>query len=173
MIPYFNFSFRPMSSEKELHLLKTHLLTQTLNYPNYCDWVERAIDEIDQGYKQTILAFRDSSLVGNLIYQSHKSLKGFVEIKNSRISPELSNRHFCKFMFRQAEVISKEQGNLAVICDFHSSRKDIFWMFIGMGYKPVCDSYLYDENTPETIMAKPLTRDLDDSLILNATGKII
>lgn len=119
----FDFRFRFLEDEKELRGLRKFLLEQPFNYPNYEDWVEKTISQIDSGYKRTILSFSDDALVGDLIFQPHKTLERVMELKNIRIHPDLKRRYFGFFMLRQAEA---ESGNYdAIICDTRSDRTDV------------------------------------------------
>ena len=85
----FDFRFKFLEDEKEIKKLRKFILEQSFNYPNYEDWVERAVAQIDLGYKKTILSFSDEVLVGDLIFQSHKTLPRVMELKNMRIHPDL------------------------------------------------------------------------------------
>lgn len=152
----FDYRFRFLEDEKEIKELRGFLLSQTLNYPNYGDWVERAINEIDLGYKKTILAFNDDTIIGDLIFQPHKNLPKVIELKNMRIHPEFKRRYFGYFMLRQAEVESKNYK--MIICDTRSDRIDVLNLLKLCGYKEVSRIPLYDSNAEDVIMSKTLNK---------------
>jgi len=82
----FNFLFHSLDFESNLAALIQFMRTQDLNYPDYQSWVDRCQVELDARYKHAILAWscahRQRDLVGEVIYQPHKSLSGFMEVKN-------------------------------------------------------------------------------------------
>jgi len=103
----FNFTFKNPQDKKDLSILVNFLIKQDLGYPNYEDWVQKAESEIDSGYKRAIMAFSNKHIVGDLIYQPHKTIPLVMELKNLRIHNEFKNRYFANFMLRQAEHESK------------------------------------------------------------------
>ncbi|MCL5018684.1 MAG: hypothetical protein M1416_02890 [Candidatus Pacearchaeota archaeon] len=150
----FDFRFRFLEDEKEIKQLRNFLLEQPFNYPNYEDWVERSIQQIDNGYKKTILAFSDDILAGDLIFQPHKTLPKVMELKNMRIHPDLKRRYFGFFMFRQAEAESKDYD--AIICDTRSDRLDVLNLLKLCGYREISRVPLYDSNTEDVVLLKNL-----------------
>ncbi len=152
----FDFRFRLLEDEKEIRKLKEFLLLQPLNYPNYEDWVEKAVAEIDFGYKESILAFSDNTLIGDLIFQPHKTLARVMELKNMRIHPEFKRRYFGYFMLRQAEAESKNYD--MITCDTRSDRIDILNLLRLCGYREVSRIPLYNSNTEDVIMSKILAK---------------
>jgi hypothetical protein len=151
----FNFNFREVGDRKDLNMLVDFLMKQSLNYPNYEDWVQRAECEIDTGYKRTVLAFSNNCLVGDIIYQPHKEIPRVRQLKNVRVHPDVRNRYFAKFMLRQAEF---ENGNEydSIVVDAPAERQDIVSFFISSGYKPVATKHLYDETSEDIILVKSL-----------------
>jgi len=148
----FDFRFKFVEDEKEINKLKTFLLSQSFDYPLYFDWVERAICEIDSGYKRTILAFNENNLVGNLIFQPHKTLLKTIEIKNIRVHPDFKRRYFSSFMLRQVEAES--MGYNGIIVDTRSDRLEILNLFHLSGYKEIARSSLYEPNVEDIIFFK-------------------
>jgi hypothetical protein len=150
----FDFRFRFLEDEKELRQLKNFLIEQPFSYPNYEDWVERTIPEIDHGYKRTILAFSDDIIVGDLIFQPHKTLPRIMEFKNMRIHQDLKRRYFGFFMLRQAE--SESENYDAIICDTRSDRLDVLNLMKLCGYREISRIPLYDSNVEDAVLLKNL-----------------
>lgn len=154
----FDYRFRFLEDEKEIKKLRKFLLLQPLDYPQYEDWIERAIAEIDLGYKKTILAFSDNVIVGDLIFQPHKTLSRVMELKNMRINPKLKRRYFGYFMLRQAEAESKNCD--LIMCDTRSDRIDVLNLLKLCGYKEVSRVPLYDSNVEDVVLSKVLDNKL-------------
>ncbi len=150
------FEFTDIQSRNELSQLIDFLHKQNLNYPNYETWVQRTESEIDSGYKKTILAFSDKIIVGDLIYQQHKTSPGFLELKNMRVHPAFNNRYFARFMLRQAEA--ENQNYDAIICDAPSEFPEIVRFMESCGYFPILSKPLYDNREPEIVMIKPIQK---------------
>jgi hypothetical protein len=151
-----HFKFTDIQSRNELSQLIDFLHKQNLNYPNYDDWIQRTESEIDLGYKNTILAFSNKKIVGDLIYQQHKTNSRFLELKNMRVLPELKNRYFAKFMLRQAEAENQKYD--AIICDAPSEFPELISFMQGCGYTPILSKPLYDDQKPEIVMIKPIQK---------------
>ncbi len=150
----FNFQFRFAQDRKELQQLEKHLLNQPFDYPNYPDWVKRAVEEISLGYKMAILAFSEDVLVGDLILQPHKVFDGVLEFKNMRVNPKLQKRYFGAFMLRQGEVEADKNNYSAIICDTHSDNLPVINMLKQQGYRVIARAPLYDENVEEVVFGK-------------------
>ncbi|PIN91140.1 hypothetical protein COU57_01805 [Candidatus Pacearchaeota archaeon CG10_big_fil_rev_8_21_14_0_10_32_14] len=151
----FDFRFRYAESKKEIDGLIDFVLLQPLGYPHFEDWaVGVAREELLYGNKGAIVAFSDEQIVGNTIFQDHKSLKGFTEIKNARVHPSLQRRFFTPFMFRQAEAESKKEGKVGVVCDCRSDRNDVMSFLKYCGYEEIARASLYDNYVEDVVFAK-------------------
>jgi hypothetical protein len=153
----FNFSFRLAEDRKDVSELEKALRQQPLNYPFFNDWVDRTKQEILAGWKKAILAFSDDVLVGDAIYQPHKTLKGIREIKNSRVHPKLQQRGFSYFMIKQAETHNPVEFN-AIICDASSDNLQAASLLLMMGYEEIARVPLYDKNREEVVYMKKFER---------------
>jgi hypothetical protein len=148
-----NFQFRLVQDEKDVKRLEKFLLSQSLNYPNYGDWVEKAVEEILAGYKQGIMAFDDGFLVGDLIFQPHKELPRMLELKNMRINPKVERRGFAYFMLKQAE---KQQGYNGIICDVRARQIQVVSLLRFMDYQEIFRANLYNSREEDIVMVKKL-----------------
>jgi hypothetical protein len=149
----FNFQFSSLGDVKELKGLVSFLAKQDLNYPNYDRWVQKTEYELDSGYKKAIMAFSNGKLVGDLVYQNHKEIPRFLELKNLRIRPDLKLRDFGRFMLKQAEVENSGKYD-AIIVDCHSEQSEIIKFFESCNYMPIKSIPIYDKNTLEVILVK-------------------
>ena len=148
-----NFQFRLIQDEKDVARLEKFLLSQSLNYPNYGDWVRKAAEEILAGYKQGIIAFYDGFLVGDLIFQPHKELPKMLELKNMRIDPKIQGRGSASFMLKQAEKQPRCNG---IICDVRASQIQVINLLRFMGYQDVFRGPLYNSGEEDVVMVKEL-----------------
>lgn len=137
-------SFRQPGAYSDIRLLRDFLTKQNLGYPNYDDWIYRATEEIDQGYKQSVLAFDDGHLVGDVIFQPHKEVAGLREIKNLRVDEDSRFRKFGSFLLRQAEFIDHEQYDW-LIADFREGQKAVERLLASEGYTNREVRCLYDD----------------------------
>ena len=99
----FDFNFTSLQDMKQLRELVDFIHLQDLGYPRYHDWVAKAESELFSGYKGAIIAYSESRVVGNLIFQPHKGISTLLEIKNLRVHQKLRGRDFARFMLRQLE----------------------------------------------------------------------
>ncbi|MBU2052918.1 MAG: hypothetical protein ABIJ14_03390 [Nanoarchaeota archaeon] len=151
----FNFNFRLAESKRDIDKLTQFVLMYPLNYRGYFDWVDKAREELLIGYKESVLCFSEDILVGNLIFQPSKSMKGFCELKNGRTLKEFQRRYILSFMIRQVEVEARERGDVAVIGDARSDRLDVLTLFLSKGYKEVARADLYGEGYEDVVLIKP------------------
>jgi len=149
----FSFKFKSLGDMRQLRTLVDFIAQQNLNYPHYEDWVQRTEAELINGYKQAILAFSDKTLVGNLIYQSHKDSPFFLELKNLRVRPEFRMRDFARFMLKQVEAESKGKYS-AIICDARADRHDSVSFMLGLGYSQLISLPLYESNSSDIVLIK-------------------
>ena len=156
----FNFEFRQIEDYRDVSRIIDFISSKPLNYPNYNMWVEKTEQELLQGQKQSIIALFDNHLAGDVIYQPHKQIPGFLEIKNVRVSEEVRRRDFGHFMLKQIEVEARNSGNYsALIVDARVSQRDIINLLTFSGFSPVTSISLYDSNEEDIIMIKSLTKE--------------
>lgn len=103
--------------------------------------------------------------MGDLVYQPHKDIPRFLELKNLRVHPDFRVRDFGRFMLRQVEV---EYSGDALLCDVRASQFDIVRFLESCGYTSLAPCTLYDPNTPEIVMIKYLKKDKEQILIARA-----
>ena len=149
-------NFRLNESEKDIDNLASFLLPRPLNYKGYSQWLEKAIAELYCGYKQVALGFSHGKLVASLMFQPHKTIRKFCELKNARTFEEFQNRYMLSFMLRQVEVIAKQQGNLAIVGDARSDRLNVIQLLVTNGYREVARTDLYKEDQEDIMFCKPL-----------------
>jgi len=148
----FDFRFRLVTNRKDLTNLVNFLIKQSLGYPCYEDWVQRAEAEIEGGYKTAILGFSNDYLVADLIFQQHKELPNVREVKNIRVHPDFRRRDFAHFMLRQAEAESPNYQ--AIICDVRADRPEAIMLLRFSGYVPIVSVPLYDKKVSDVVMIK-------------------
>ena len=152
----FNFTFRGIDTTSDIYTLIDFMRKQALDYQGYDSWLQRSEPEFHAGYKQAVLAFSESRIVADAVYQPHKSLPRVLEIKNLRVHPNLRRRDFGHFMLRQVEVEARKtkQFDLMMI-DARASQKDILTLLKFTGYKEIARTPLYDSNEEDVVFSKP------------------
>ena len=161
----FHFTFRQLEESKDVRMLVNFIASQQLGYPRYDEWVQKTEAEISSGQKSAVLALSDGVLVGDLIYQGHRSLPGFLELKNFRVHPRFRVREFGRFMLRQVEVEGRS-SYMAVICDVRPERKDVVSFLTSCSYTPVIQGPLYDSNVPDVSFIKPLRKSREPEVLV-------
>ena len=149
----FDFNFRSLQDEKEVRELGVFLRLQSLGYPNYQDWVTRTREELLESHKTAILAFSGGTLVGDLIFQPHKTFPNVREIKNLRVHPNLRGRYFGTFMLRQGEVMDEDFYG-AIILDVRSDQIGMINSARALGYEELVRAPLYEKDVEEVVMVK-------------------
>ena len=163
----FHFHFRGLESRKELKGLIDFLSLQDLEYPNYDYWVQRTEHELNSGHKQAVLAFSEAHLVGDLIYQQHKEVPCFLELKNLRMHPQLRTRKFAEFMLRQVEAENQSRYD-AIILDARANQEHIIQFMNAQGYASFATIPLYQDSMPEVVMLKLLNENKRDAMVISA-----
>ncbi|MDP2628587.1 MAG: GNAT family N-acetyltransferase [Nanoarchaeota archaeon] len=153
----FDYSFRFAEDRRDILKLERFILQQPLKYPHFGDWVYRAREDLLSGWKKSILAFSEDFLIGDLIFQPHKSLSGNLELKNMRVHRKLQGRYFGVFMLKQAEVEARGKYN-GIICDTHSDNYPMINLLRFMGYDEIARAPLYNQNVEEIVMMKNLVK---------------
>lgn len=149
----FDFQFATLQNTRQLKELVNFIAAQDLSYPHYQRWVQKAEHELSIGYKSAILAYSGGRLVGDLIFQPHKLASSLLEVKNLRIHPELRERNFARFMFRQLEVESRENYD-ALVGDVRAGQKGIITFLSSLGFQSVVSVPLYEDSMPDVTMVK-------------------
>ena len=168
----FNFSFREIGNTRDIRDLTKFISAQDLGYPDYDAWVQRTEAELFDGSKQVVMAFSDSHLVGDIIYQDHKELPQMLEVKNLRVHPYFRIRSFGGFMLRQSEVEASRRSYQGVIVDTRPEQTDVVQFLSKQGYIPIATGPLYEGNSPDITLMKTLNP-LETSDILTIGKKFI
>ena len=150
---YINYSFRSFE-RKDTDRVRKFILSQNLGYPKYDTWGNKAVGQVVSGEKQAILAYSDGYLVGDVIFQEHRQLDRFIEIKNMRVHPDLRMRDFGRFMEKQVERYAVSLGYNALICDIREDKPEIVCFFVGIGFIPVATLSLYEEDKKDVTLVK-------------------
>ena len=151
--PRFNYAFRTAESTRDIRNLVDFLAKQDLGYPNYDEWTQRCEHELFAGYKTGIMAFSDSRLVGDLIFQPHKTLPRVRELKNMRVTRELQGKYFAKFMLKQAELGLGKDFNM-ITCDVPEKERAIREFMVSAGYREIAIIPLYSNDARDVVMTK-------------------
>ena len=106
----FDFYFRGLESMADVRELTGFLASQDLGYPRYDSWVQKTEHELAAGYKGAVMCFSFGKLAGDLVYQPHKSIPRFLEIKNARVDSRVGWRNVGSFMFKQVEVEARKHA---------------------------------------------------------------
>jgi len=148
-----NIEIKELGDRRELLRLRDFLLSQSLGYPNYSEWVEKVcIPDLESGWKEAYLAFYDGYLIGNAIFQEHKHL-GLLEFKNLRVHSGYRGRYLGMFLAKQIEV--ENQKN--IICD--TREKEVVEFLKRMGYREIGIESLYDPENLDIILLKEFETD--------------
>ena len=65
----FDFNIRSVDDMIDLKELGRFLVSKSLNYLKYEDCVQRAMAEVEAGYKTGVLAYSEGMLIADLVYQ--------------------------------------------------------------------------------------------------------
>ncbi|MDP1712683.1 MAG: hypothetical protein Q8K86_09535 [Candidatus Nanopelagicaceae bacterium] len=148
----FHFDFHPLGDARELRTLVAFLAAQDLGYPHYDAWIQRTEHELDDGSKQAVLAYDHGKLIGDVVFQPHRTIPDAIEIKNARVAESAQWRSVGSFLLRQVEV---EHDARLFIGDVRSNRPDIINFLYICGYRPLLKSHLYDlSDVPDVTMVK-------------------
>ena len=112
------------------------------NYPDFNDWLDKATVEMYNGTKRGLCCYYDRKLVGAIIYQKHKTISNFLEMKNLTVSPEVGRRFIASFLVRNMEA--EEKGKFThAICDAKKDNIAIQQFLMSNKYKTVANIDLY------------------------------
>ena len=151
----FKFEFKPVSDKKDLINLRDFLVSQSLGYPGYEDWIERSMFEIELEYKKTVLAYFNNEIVGDIIVQPEKEMDKVLELKNARVHPSIRGRHVMSFLMKQAEK-EYAKGFEMILVDVRTTQKDMLGFFRSYGFREITKIPLYEKSVPEVVMVKDL-----------------
>lgn len=146
-----NICFRQPVDWTDLRMLADFLWRQHLGYSGYDDWIQRAVNEIDGGYKQSILAFDGGRLVGDVVYQPHKEISGVREIKNLRVDESIRCRKFGAFLLRQAEWQDSAMYDF-LMADFRADQPEVESLMLSEGYRVVETRNLYGDGVDKVVL---------------------
>jgi len=115
------------------------------SYPDFMDWLDKTSIEIQSGIKRGICCYYDRKLIGSVIYQKHKTIPNFLELKNLTISPEYGRRFIASFLVRNVEAEGKGKFS-HIICDAKRDNIVMEKFLTSNKYKTVANIDLYGLN---------------------------
>ena len=165
----FNYSFVSVEDKKRADALIKFLAYQDLGYPRFDEWREKVRWQIIQGDKKAILALSNGVIVGDGVYQRHKTLPGVIEVKNVRILPDFGLRGFARFVFRQIELDALEMEAYGLIGDVREDQVETRAALRNMGFREVAGLSLYDSSCLDVVIFKNLGANGSNSNIYSTT----
>lgn len=114
------------------------------------DWLDKTSIEIQNGMKQGICCYYDKKLVGAAIFQKHKTISRFLELKNLTVLPEIGRRFVASFLLRNIEAEAKSFSH--VICDAKDDNIMIQRFLTRNKYKAVATLDLYGLNAGKDVV---------------------
>ena len=126
------------------------------SYPDYMDWLAKVHLELDSGVKRALSCYSGRNLVGTALYQRHKTIPTFLEVKNITIDPGISRRFVASFLVRNIEAEAMGKFTHA-ICDAKKDNIAIRNFLMSNKYNAVANMDLYGLNAgTDTIYLKEL-----------------
>lgn len=114
------------------------------DYPDFMCWLDKVNVELDSGTKQGVFCYAGGSIVGAVIYQRHKTLPEFLELKNLTVLPEVGRRFVASFLLRNAEVEGRERFRTThVYADAKKDNAQIHAFLLHNGYRVISTIDLY------------------------------
>lgn len=125
-------------------LVRPRLAIPKDSYPDYSDWLDKVRFELNKEIKKFILCISKGFIIGAIIFQQHKLMKDFLELKNISISPNYSFRGIGMFLLRNAEIEgAKQYGTKYATADCKSNNLPVI-KFLGRNkYKMVMSLDVY------------------------------
>jgi ribosomal protein S18 acetylase RimI-like enzyme len=115
----FTSEFDPRRLDETIGFLSgPRLFAKNSDYPDFLSWLQKVESELCSGKKHSILAVEKNQIIGVVVYQKHKLLRGTLEIKNLTVRPDKAGRHIGSFLMKNAE----REGGIhfkadTVVCD--------------------------------------------------------
>ncbi|MFP4118712.1 MAG: hypothetical protein ACLFTH_01500 [Candidatus Woesearchaeota archaeon] len=161
--------FRNPKEYVDILQLTEFLGKQSLGYVGYDDWVEKVKFQLDTGSKKAVIAYSEDKIVGDILYQPHRTLDRVREVKNIRVHPDMRWRDFARFMHRQVEFLESHEYDY-LMADAPADNKGVCFFLEGVGYVPVFTVPLYEDNSLDIVYVKPKdpkTAPESDILVVN------
>ncbi len=162
---------RLITDPKEINAVYEFLKSQDLDYPQYDEWCRKAKREMELGYKKIIAIYSkdksgNSFVIGELVFQQHKTDSSMIELKNLRVDRQYRNKKICTALLADVETYAREQGYKKIICDASSNSEDIVAVMTKRSYRIEAKESLYTAKRIDVILAKDLT---EKQSIISAT----
>lgn len=114
------------------------------DYPDFMSWLDKVEVELNSSIKHGIFCYALNKLVGAVIYQRHKTLPDFLEVKNLTVLPEVGRRFVASFLLRNAEVEGRERFRTTqVMLDSKKENVPIHAFLLRNGYRVISTIDLY------------------------------
>jgi len=119
-------------SKEEIRELKELLLSQGLDYPDYVDWVENTVGDIEGGKKRAFGLFAEK-VGGDRVIRVTAS--GTVELKNFYICPEFRKEGNGSKLLEYIENDCIERGYTQIQVDAYVNEVDTVIFFLKKGFE--------------------------------------
>lgn len=113
------------------------------DYPDFVDWLHKAHGELQRGQKRAVVCLEGPDVLGSVIYQPHRALKGVLELKNISVRPEARGRLLASFLLRQAELAGVALGLHTVVTDAKARNTGIRRFLLSQRYRARDTTDLY------------------------------
>lgn len=113
------------------------------DYPDFVDWLHKAHGELRSGAKRAVVALERQEVLGSVIYQPHRALRGVLELKNISVRPDARGRLLASFLLRQAELAGQAMGLTTVLVDAKARNEGIRRFLLSQRFRTAGTTDLY------------------------------
>jgi ribosomal protein S18 acetylase RimI-like enzyme len=128
------------------------------DYPDFMDWLHKAHGELQTGQKRAVVCLEGPQVLGSVIYQPHRALRGVLELKNISVRPEARGRLLASFLLRQAELAGIALGLRTVTVDAKARNFGIRSFLLSQRYRPSNITDLYGLGAGDDIVYTKVLR---------------
>jgi hypothetical protein len=122
------------------------------SYPDEIDWGQKAYEESLLGIKRHMVLFDHADVVGDVIYQRHKTDPHVLEIKRVSLEPSARGRHFGSTLLRNAEIEGAREFETTVVRGDTKIYSGINDFLPRQGYRKVGQTDLYELGAGDDIV---------------------
>lgn len=145
-----------LTNPKEIQKLYEFIRQFPLDYPNYFDWLEKCIRQLELGEKQAFYATVEDEIIGDIIFQHLRGDPTVLEIKNFRVAEHHRQLGIGSALESMLYSLVKSKDFKKIQVDTHSTNFEMIQFLIKRGYVVESQEFLYIPDKPEVILLKKL-----------------
>ena len=143
-------------SPEEIQKIYQYLESLNLEYPNYKKWIKKCKKELKSNYKKAFYTQKNTTIIGIILFQLHKTKASLLEIKTFFVTPKNRKKGVGSQLYLSIEQYAIDKKFTSIQADTHN--QTLLNFLLKKDFKIIKKEKLYSPSQIEIVLQKNLQK---------------